>query len=184
MFHSETVGYGSAASLMVVKYWLYLLTRGISFYLLWSESSAGLLAPVMNLAVPSDLMALRDILVWLSQEVSPHLAPEQFWQVQLLIVEGFTNTVKYAHRGLPPITPIQIQLYPWAYGVEIHIWDFGRPFDLQRELNNRLSEPNPYSEHKQGLLLMSKTADGLDYLRVGDRRNCLIIHKILCWQKG
>ncbi|MEB3174469.1 MAG: ATP-binding protein [Cyanobacteriota bacterium] len=135
----------------------------------------------LTLTVPTRLPELTQILDWLALQISPCLSPEHFWQVQLIIVEGFTNTVKYAHSCLPASTPVRIALLPLPDYLEIQIWDFGPPFDLQGRLRYLLTHPDPYSEGKQGLILISKASDYLDYRRVNSRQNCLVARKAAPW---
>lgn len=135
----------------------------------------------LTLTVPTRLPALTQILDWLALQIAPCLSSEHFWQVQLIIVEGFTNTVKYAHSYLPPSTPVRIALLPLPDYLEIQIWDFGPPFDLQGRLKYLLTHPDPYSEGKQGLILISKASDYLDYRRVNNGQNCLVARKAVPW---
>ncbi|MFN5513581.1 MAG: ATP-binding protein [Cyanobacteriota bacterium] len=137
----------------------------------------------LTLTVSTRLPALTQILDWLALQIAPHLSPEHFWQVQLIIVEGFTNTVKYAHACLPASTPVRIALLPLPDYLEIQIWDFGPPFDLQGCLKYLLTHPDPFSEGKQGLILISKASDYLDYERIDGSRNCLIARKAVPWRR-
>ena len=52
-------------------------------------------------------------------------------QGQLAVAEGFTNAVRHAHKGLPLETPIKLEVTVFNERLEIKIWDYGQPFDLE-----------------------------------------------------
>jgi serine/threonine-protein kinase RsbW len=95
------------------------------------------------------------------------------------LAEGFTNTVRYAHKNLPPTTPIDLELTFSSHSLEIKIWDHGQPFDLQAKLDSPQQDPvAPLEmESDRGLLFMRSLTDSLQYIRTGEGRNCLILQK-------
>jgi serine/threonine-protein kinase RsbW len=139
-----------------------------------------------RLKVNSKLAALIEVLQWFEQ-ISQGLISEkiisekQAWQCQLALSEAFTNTVRHAHQHLPKTTPIDLEINVFSDYLEICIWDWGQPFNLQEKLN---SLPQAYQnplekESDRGLLFMQELTDQLQSIRSDDQRNCLIMRKDL-----
>lgn len=135
-----------------------------------------------HLRVNSDLDVLNQVLKWFEQFWVKYLAkriwPEnQLYRLQLALAEGFTNAVRHAHQGLPPETPIDLEIVLWEDRLEIRIWDGGKPFDP-----NTLEEPKPGELREgggYGWFLLRRLADRVIYERYADSRNCLLIVKQL-----
>lgn len=135
-----------------------------------------------HLRVNSDLDVLNQVLKWFEQFWVKYLAkriwPEnQLYRLQLALAEGFTNAVRHAHQGLPPETPIDLEIVLWEDRLEIRIWDKGKPFDP-----DTLEEPKPGELREAGgygWFLLRRLADRVVYERYEDSRNCLLIIKQL-----
>nr|WP_228036090.1 ATP-binding protein [Microcystis sp. LEGE 00066] len=125
------------------------------------------------------MAALIPVLQWFESHGRPFLPESLLWQCKVALAEGFTNTVRYAHKNLPPTTPIDLELTFSSHSLEIKIWDHGQPFDLQAKLNSPQQDPvAPLEmESDRGLLLMRSLTDTLQYIRTGEGRNCLILQK-------
>lgn len=83
------------------------------------------------LEVNTDLTALEGVLKWYDQ-LQDLPIPESVWmQGQLAVAEGFTNAVRHAHKDLPLETPIKLEVTVFNERLEIKIWDYGQPFDLE-----------------------------------------------------
>ena len=80
-----------------------------------------------QLAVRGEIEALEEILIWFEVIAKPYLAPKVLWECKLALSEGFTNTVLYAHRDLPPTVSIVINVNFYQTLIEILIWNQG-PF--------------------------------------------------------
>jgi serine/threonine-protein kinase RsbW len=132
-----------------------------------------------QLQVKTNLEALVDVLQWFERVTKPLLPEKCRWQCKLALSEGFTNTVRYAHQNLPPTTPIDIEVNVLNAYLEIRIWDWGEPFDINAKLNAlRQSQQDPLEkESDRGLFFMKELTDELFYLRMSDDRNCLILKK-------
>lgn len=132
-----------------------------------------------RLQVKTNLEALVDVLQWFERVTKPLLPEKCRWQCKLALSEGFTNTVRYAHRNLPPTTPIEIEVNVFTQHLEIRIWDWGEPFDINAKLHAlRHSQQDPLEkESDRGLFFMKELTDELQYLRLSDDRNCLIMKK-------
>ena len=132
-----------------------------------------------HLQVRTELAALIPVLQWFESHGCPFLPESVLWQCKVALAEGFTNTVRYAHKNLPPTTPIDLELTFSSHSLEIKIWDQGQPFDLQAKLNSPQQDPvAPLEmESDRGLLLMRSLTDTLQYIRTGEGRNCLILQK-------
>jgi serine/threonine-protein kinase RsbW len=128
--------------------------------------------------VTSDLNALDGVLFQFNQIHQPSI-PIQFWlQCQLALVEGFTNAVRHAHKGLAPNTPIEIKLTLCTESIEIRIWDCGQPFELEEPIEKASQKQNDLANGGRGLQILVKIADRLRYFRTKDERNCLLIIKL------
>lgn len=150
-----------------------------------------------SLTVKSDLERLNEVLLWFEQFCQKYLS-ELTWLVdtsdtpdstlcdrqnlaldllKIALDEGFTNAVRYAHKDLPPETPIDIELTLWDEQLEIRIWDWGEPFDP-----DTLEEPTPGTPQVGGYgwFLMRRLTDRVVYERCFDGRNCLLLvkHKV------
>jgi serine/threonine-protein kinase RsbW len=132
-----------------------------------------------SLQVQTDLSALEKVLQWFEQfYLSP--LPAKIWEdCQQVLVEGFTNVVRYAHQHLPSTTNIDIELAIFDCYLEIKIWDWGHPFDWQGELHRRLEEENIEQEGGRGLIWIYRLTNDVQYFRTRDHRNCLLMRKNL-----
>lgn len=129
------------------------------------------------LQVNTDLNVLNQVLAWFDQfNCSP--VPEMKWlECQLALAEGFTNAVRHAHKNQPSETLIDIEVQIFEQYLEIKIWDFGPPFDLEQKLNSLPKEMDLDAEGGRGLKLLKQMADSLTYTRTLNNRNCLLIIK-------
>ena len=74
--------------------------------------------------------------------------------------------------------PIEIELTLLGQSIEIRIWDYGQPFDLQEFARNHSYTKNSWAEHGRGIRILQQIADHLSYERTDDdSRNCLLIVK-------
>ncbi|WOD38753.1 ATP-binding protein [Nodosilinea sp. E11] len=125
----------------------------------------------------TDPTALKSVLTWFDQfQATP--IPHNIWlQCQLALIEGFTNAVRHAHAGLPPTTPIQLEVSVSDRAIDIRIWDCGPGFDLALVLRQKITVNNPDSEGGRGLKIMYLVADRLTYEPDPVQGNCLHLHK-------
>ena len=132
-----------------------------------------------QLVVNTELEALVPVLQWFEEMAQSRLPDSIIWQIKVALAEGFTNTVRYAHDDLPSTTPIQIELVFLTDNLTISIWNFGQPFDLEKKLEEINQSPTPplEKESERGLLFMKALTDNLQYLRLEDGRNCLVLSK-------
>ncbi len=129
------------------------------------------------LQVNTDLNALSQVLAWFDQFNGPPLSYQTWLQCQLALVEGFTNAVRHAHRNQPIDCAIDLEVLIYPEQLEMRIWDYGDPFDLDKRLNDLPQEQDCYAEGGRGLRLMQRIADSLSYTRAERNRNCLLIIK-------
>ncbi len=129
------------------------------------------------LTVPTDLKALDQVLSWFNR-LHQNSIPKQDWlQCELALAEGFTNAVNHAHQDLPPEIPIKIEISFLETVLEIRIWDFGKPFDLQNHIRNLPPINNQEFGRGRGIPILLKVTDHLSYERTEDNRNCLLMVK-------
>lgn len=130
-----------------------------------------------RLQTQTDPNELKSVLAWFDQfQAAP--IPHGVWlQCQLALSEGFTNAVRHAHAGLPPATPVTIEVAVGDRTIDIWIWDQGPGFDLRTVLRHRISQSDPDSEGGRGLKIMYLVADRLTYDPVPEGGNCLHLYK-------
>lgn len=129
-----------------------------------------------SLQVPTDLNALSQVLAWFDQFNGPPLAYSTWLQCQLALAEGFTNAVRHAHKGRSPELEIDLNILIFADRIELRIWDYGDPFNLNHMLKTLPHTIASDAEGGRGLKLMEKIIDSLSYTRF-NHRNCLLIVK-------
>ncbi|MCM1981593.1 ATP-binding protein [Lyngbya confervoides] len=135
----------------------------------------------------TDLNQLPQVVQWLST-AKPADCPETVWQqVNMALIEGFSNAVRHAHRQLPPETPIDVRLALFSQRLQLMIWDWGPPFDLEAALQGRaqtLQRPDydPLAQERQwGVQIFLKLRQEFGWRialgRTENDRNCLTFEK-------
>ncbi|HIK18538.1 MAG TPA: ATP-binding protein [Leptolyngbyaceae cyanobacterium M33_DOE_097] len=127
-----------------------------------------------HLQVNTDLNALPKVLTWFDQFNCPPINYQTWLKCQLALAEGFTNAVRHAHRGKPSTLSIELEVAMFPERMEIRIWDWGAPFDLEKAIHRM---PGKEAEGGRGIPLMCRIADVLSYTRIDNKRNCLLIIK-------
>lgn len=132
-----------------------------------------------KLQVNTSLMALEEVLQWFEGLASPFLSSDSLYKCQIALTEGFTNVVRHAHQSLPETTPIDLEVQVFPHVIEMRIWDWGQPFDLQKNLESARKMHVDPLEHEggRGLIFMSKLTDNLSYIRQENHQNCLVMKK-------
>ncbi len=140
-----------------------------------------------HIQVNSDIYALAKLQEWFWQ--FENLLPKPTWmQCNLVLVEVFTNVVSYAHEGLAEETPvdIEIRIDESECFLEMRIWDFGEPFDLQVEIDRAALESQKNQDFEsiddiptggRGLMIAQTIADDIKYETLSDGRNCFVMTK-------
>lgn len=132
----------------------------------------------ISLRVKTDPNTAEQLLSWFeSLNDPPFLNTNVWWQCQTVLKEGFDNVIEYAHRSLPPETPIDLEATRFPQTIEIRIWDHGSPFDLTGKLAESPKLEDNTQDHGRGLRIMEQIADHLSYERTLDDRNCLLVIK-------
>lgn len=130
-----------------------------------------------QLEVKTEYKALTEVLAWF-ESLRPSFVSNRVWfECQTALGEGFDNAVRHAHRGLPPETPIEIQVTILSQAIEIQIWDCGPPLDWEKHLEQRPAQVAMTAESGRGIIIMQQIADRLNYTRMPDDRNCLLLVK-------
>lgn len=132
-----------------------------------------------SVSVKTEIQALEEILVWFERTAQPFLPQKTLWECKLALAEGFTNTVQYAHQDLSPSVLITVEINFYVDLMEMKIWNMGPKFDLKRKLAelNQSQVSSLEKESDRGLFFMQELTDELEYIRIEDRRNCLIMRK-------
>jgi serine/threonine-protein kinase RsbW len=126
----------------------------------------------VNSMTPLDL-----VLSWFEQLHPPQI-PKSVWiRCQLALAEGFTNAARYAHKDKAPDLPIEIEVEVFAESLEIKIWDWGEPFDLEQKIAEMSERVDLEAAGGRGLKLMKDISDSLSYSRTAANQNCLSIVK-------
>lgn len=131
-----------------------------------------------QLIVPTDLSLLStQVLPWFDQLYQSSISSGVWLRCKLALAEAFSNVIRYAHRDLSPSTSIKIEVTVDPQHLEIRVWDYGRPFDFNKKLQEKLTSISPEDGGGRGLKLMYDIADELSYNRIGDQQNCLLLVK-------
>ncbi len=97
-----------------------------------------------SLQVNTDINAVAQVLSWVDQLDPLPIPPAVLHQCKLAVIEGFTNAVRHAHKNLPLETPIELEIMVFNEHLEVKIWDWGEPFDIQAKLKEELLEKSLY----------------------------------------
>lgn len=128
------------------------------------------------LQVKTNLAELHQILNWFEQQKLDTI-PQLVWlQCQTALAEGFTNAVRHAHSMKSAETPIDIELIFLEQYLEMRIWDYGAPFNLEAMLQTIPEQVSQHATGGRGLRFISRVADRFHYIREGDR-NCWLFVK-------
>jgi serine/threonine-protein kinase RsbW len=107
----------------------------------------------ISIQLPTDIKSVTQVLSWLEQ-LDPLPIPEAvLHQCKLVVIEGFTNAVRHAHKNLPRETPIELEITVFNERLEIKIWDGGKPFDFKAKLKEELQEKSPFSLNELEFML-------------------------------
>jgi serine/threonine-protein kinase RsbW len=116
----------------------------------------------IHLQVNTELTAVNQVIDWYEQLKHLPISKTFLEQCLLMLVEGFTNALRHAHKDLPLETPIELEVIVFNERLEIRIWDYGQPFDLEEKLNTLRREfEEPYQLK-------------VNYTRTFAKRNCLL----------
>lgn len=139
--------------------------------------SANTLSNHHRIHVNTDLNELHNVLAWF-ETLEQHSVSDHDWlQCQIALAEGFTNVVRHAHKCLSGHIPIDIDISFFPNSVEMRIWDHGPPFNLMSKLDCLAEGVDADAESGRGLLLLQKIASKINYLRLGNGHNCLVLTK-------
>lgn len=97
------------------------------------------------LKVNTDLNTVAQVLQWYEQLEHLPIPQRILDQCKLALIEGFTNAVRHAHKGMPIETPIELEVTVFNGRLEIKVWDYGQPFDLKAKLREILSSKSTFS---------------------------------------
>lgn len=130
-----------------------------------------------DLQVNTGLNGLGSVLSWFSELYDSRIPTSVWIRCQLVLAEGFTNAVRHAHKGKPADLPVEIEVAVFAESLEMRIWDWGEPFDLEQKIKDMSEQTDLESPGGRGLKLIGDIADSISYKRMPDGRNCLSIIK-------
>ena len=131
----------------------------------------------IKITIPSDLNALSQVLVQFNQ-IHQDFIPQRDWlQCRIAVAEGFTNAVKHAHKNLSTDTLIHIEVMLNEAAMEIRVWDYGAPFDLHNYIAETSHQNQDWIASGRGIPILTKISDRLEYRRLENQRNCLVIVK-------
>jgi anti-sigma regulatory factor (Ser/Thr protein kinase) len=128
------------------------------------------------LQVTTSLNELLPVLNWFEQ--LPHKSvPNADWLgCKTALAEIFTNSVRHAHRDMPPDMPICLEASLSDSAIEIKVFDFGAGFNLSEKLSTA-AEIDVMALGGRGLYLIDQIADLFTYNKTTDGRNCMRIVK-------
>jgi serine/threonine-protein kinase RsbW len=128
------------------------------------------------LQVTTSLDELLPVLNWF--ELLPHssVSNADWLRCKTALAEIFTNSVRHAHRDMPPETPICLEASLTDSAIEIEVYDFGAGFNLSEKLST-LEKVDVMALGGRGLYLIDQIADVFTYDKTPDGRNCMRIVK-------
>ncbi len=130
-----------------------------------------------QLQVKTDTDVLPQVLSWFDQLQQPSIPTYTWLECKTVLAEGFDNVLRHAHKGLPPETPIHIEVIIFTQSIGMRIWDYGPGFDWERHLQQQPNEVDEMAESGRGTGIMQQLTDYLSYTRTPDSRNCLLLIK-------
>ncbi|MEG4108869.1 ATP-binding protein [Microcoleus sp. S13_C5] len=98
----------------------------------------------ISIQLNTDIKAVAQVLSWAEQLEPLPIPLVVLHQSKLAVIEGFTNAVRHAHKNLPLETPIEIEIRVFNEHLEVKIWDWGEPFDIQAKLKEELPQKSLY----------------------------------------
>ena len=104
-----------------------------------------LLLKKIELTVSTDLNALAQVLQWYEQLEQLPIPQTTLDECKLAHVEGFTNAVRHAHKGMPIETPIKLEVIVFNKRLEMKVMDYGQPFDFKAKLREILTSKSTFS---------------------------------------
>jgi serine/threonine-protein kinase RsbW len=141
-----------------------------------------------DIQVTTHLSEVTIALKWFEEFHRPPLTHQLWQQAKIALMEGLTNAIRHAHQDLPRPMPIDLNAKLFSHGIQILIWDYGAPFDLEELLNSlsqSLSDPSERKAHWGGVLLR-KLRDKHNWTICytcpspeTDDRNCLLISHVV-----
>lgn len=134
-----------------------------------------------RLQVRTELDELISVLKWFENSTQFLLPDTTIWQAKVALAEGFTNTVRHAHQGLPKETPIHLEIAIFDNYLEMKIWDRGKPFDVHKKLEElqKSEKDSLLKENDRGLVFMQSLTDELYYIHLSHQQNCLVMRKVI-----
>ncbi|HAA32693.1 MAG TPA: ATP-binding protein [Cyanobacteria bacterium UBA8553] len=109
------------------------------------KSRGDLLLKKIDLTVNTDLNALPQVLQWYEQLEQLPIPQKTLDECKLAHVEGFTNAVRHAHKGMPTETPIKLEVIVFNKRLEMKVVDYGQPFDFKAKLREILTSKSTLS---------------------------------------
>ena len=138
--------------LLIVKYYQQPSSQAGIFKIL---NSFKLFKPQqkISLQLTTDINSVTQVLSWVEQLDALPIHEAVLHQCKLVVIEGFTNAVRHAHKNLPRSTPIELEITVFNERLEIKIWDAGKPFDFKAKLKEELPEKSPFSLNELEFML-------------------------------
>ncbi|MGY6530562.1 MAG: ATP-binding protein [Cyanobacterium sp.] len=137
----------------------------------------------LRLQILSNLDEVENLLNWFEKHYQSHIPTNIWLQAQTLLIEGFSNGVRHAHKHEDEDTLISLELEIYPHHLQIKIWDQGLFFDLASALQNlqvklASDDLNLFERESQwGFIFFLKLRDefgwSIDYINELEQGNCL-----------
>jgi serine/threonine-protein kinase RsbW len=128
------------------------------------------------LQVTTSLNELLPVLNWFEQLQHTSVPNADWLRCKTALAEIFTNSVRHAHRDMPPEMPVFLEASLTDSAIEIKVFDFGAGFNLSEKLLTE-EEIDIMALGGRGLDLIDQIADVFTYDKTTDGRNCMRIVK-------
>jgi serine/threonine-protein kinase RsbW len=104
----------------------------------------------ITLQLKSEIATVTQVLWWIEQLDNLPI-PESVLQLcKLAAIEGFVNATHH-HQNMPSDTPVDLAIAVFEERIEMQIWDWGKPFEVQEKLNKALQETDPLGFKELGI---------------------------------
>jgi serine/threonine-protein kinase RsbW len=104
----------------------------------------------ITLQLKSEIATVTQVLWWIESLDNLPISQEVLQLCKLAAIEGFVNAIHH-HQNMPSDTPIDLAIAVFEERIEMQIWDWGKPFEVQEKLNKALQETDPLGFKELGI---------------------------------
>lgn len=106
----------------------------------------------ISLQLKSEIASITQVLWWIEQLENLPIPQGVFQMCKLAAVEGFILAIHH-HKNMPTDTQIEMAIGVFNDRLEMKIWDWGKPFNFQKKLNEALQQKDPFGLQELGFAI-------------------------------